>query len=156
MGTATTDRVAADFYDAKNFDAANSIGALVNRVRIKLVDALDAELASLDISSAQYVILMQLASGGQKSASDLCRGISYDPGAMTRMLDRLERRGLIRRVPNPNDRRASLLELTSEGKAVYPKLRAYAVSVNNRALRGFTKAEAKQLEALLTRILNAE
>jgi DNA-binding MarR family transcriptional regulator len=45
------------------------------------------------------------------------------------------------------------LALTEEGKAVYPKLVASAATVTNRRLRGFTKAEAQQLERLLQRML---
>ena len=51
------------------------------------------------------------------SASDLCKGISYDAGAMTRMLDRLEGKGLIRRNRSAQDRRLMHLELTEEGRA---------------------------------------
>ena len=72
---------------------------------------------------------------------------------MTRMLDRLERKGLVRRARCGNDRRKVILELTPEGKAVYPKLMATYVNVLNRFMRGFTKAEAHQLETLLSRML---
>ena len=143
----------SDIYDAKTFDPKHSIGSLVGRVRLEIVDALDKELAPMDITAAQYVIIMSLAIGQADSPSALCKGISYDPGAMTRMLDRLERRGLIQRAPNPNDRRSTILELTDEGKAVYPKLRESVVIVLNRFLRDFTKAEARQLESFLERIL---
>jgi len=69
------------------------------------------------------------------------------------MLDRLEQRGLIRRVRLTDDRRSMKLELTAEGKAIYPRMRACSVTVLNRFLRGFTKAEARQLESLLQRML---
>jgi len=72
---------------------------------------------------------------------------------MTRMLDRLERRGLVRRVAHPNDRRASNLELTAEGNDVYPMLRASAMKVLNGFLAGFSQDEARQLERLLQRML---
>jgi DNA-binding MarR family transcriptional regulator len=96
---------------------------------------------------------MSIALKEADCASELCKGISYDPGAMTRMLDRLERRGLVRRVAHPNDRRAFNLELTAEGKAVYPKLRASVMKVLNRFLGGFSQKEAQQLESLLRRML---
>src|SRR5882757_7648079 len=115
--------------------------------------AVDAALAPMDITAAQYVILMSLALGEAESASGLCKDISYDPGAMTRMLDRLERRGLVRRVAHPNDRRTFNLELTAEGEAVYPKLRASVMKVLNHFLHGFTPKEAKQLEGFLLRML---
>jgi DNA-binding MarR family transcriptional regulator len=118
-----------------------------------MIAALDAELAPFDITAAQFVVLKSIAIGEAGSASGLCKDISYDPGAMTRMLDRLERRGLVRRVAHPNDRRASNLELTAEGKAVFPKLQASGMKVLNRFLRGFTPKEARQLESFLQRML---
>ena len=148
--TATTTPI----YDARSYDPQRSIGSLFGKVKGAIGAAFEAELAPLDITAAQYVILMSLAHGEVSSASDLCRGISYDPGAMTRMLDRLERRGLVRRVPNPEDRRAFQLELTDEGKAVVPKLRAAGMKVFNRMLGGFTPKEAQQLEGFLLRMLD--
>jgi DNA-binding MarR family transcriptional regulator len=139
-------------YDPKTFDPKTGIGSLIARVRVKLFEALDEELAPFDITAAQYVILVNLANGVD-SASGLCRGVSYDPGAMTRMIDRLERKGFVRRVRSPEDRRVVNLALTEEGKAVYPKLVARAAAATNRRLRGFTKAEAQQLESFLQRML---
>src|SRR6266511_4142439 len=138
-----------EIYDPKTFNPKSGIGGLVARVRVKLFEALDEELAPFDITAAQYVILVNLANGVD-SASKLCKGVSYDPGAMTRMLDRLERKGLIRRARCGNDRRKVILELTAEGKAVYPKLVATYVDVLNRFMHGFTKTDARQLETLLS------
>lgn len=141
-------------YDARSYDPQHSIGSLFGKVKGAIGAAFEAELAPLDITAAQYVILMSLAHGECNSASELCKGISYDPGAMTRMLDRLERRGLVRRIPNPDDRRAFQLELTDEGRAVVPKLRSAGMKVLNRMLDGFSANEAKQLEGYLLRMLN--
>ncbi len=144
-----------EIYDPATFNPRTAIGGLLSRVKMKLMDALDAELAPFDITSAQYVILVNLANGVD-SASALCKGVSYDPGAMTRMVDRLERKGFVRRVRSPEDRRVVKLVLTEEGKAVYPKLLASATAVMNRKLHGFSKAEARQLEDLLQRILDSD
>jgi DNA-binding MarR family transcriptional regulator len=141
-----------EIYDPKTFDPKTAIGGLISRVRVRLMDALDEELAPFDITASQYVILVNLANGAD-SASGLCKGVSYDPGAMTRMIDRLEKKGLVRRVRSPEDRRIVKLVLTEEGKAVYPKLVASAVAVMNRKLHGFTRTEATQLEGLLQKIL---
>jgi DNA-binding MarR family transcriptional regulator len=99
------------------------------------------------------VILATLAEGPTDSASNLCKGVSYDPGAMTRMIDRLERKGLVRRIRCPFDRRRINLELTPEGKAVYPRLIESAVVVLNRYLRGFSRDEITQFETFLKRML---
>jgi MarR family transcriptional regulator, multiple antibiotic resistance protein MarR len=147
--------VEAGIYDPQTFNPKTGIGGLISRVRVKLMDALDAEFERFDITSAQYIILVNLATGVD-SASSLCKGVSYDPGAMTRMIDRLERKGLVRRIRSPEDRRVVKLALTDEGKAVYPKLVATATAVINRKLRGFSQAEARQLEGLLQRILESD
>ncbi|MGE5525542.1 MAG: MarR family winged helix-turn-helix transcriptional regulator [Rhodospirillaceae bacterium] len=143
-----------DAYDPKTFQPGKSLGYLVNRVRTELLSAIDQELAPLDVTSAQYIVMAQLSYSLADSASQLCKSISYDPGAMTRMIDRLEAKGFVRRVRCPGDRRASNLELTPEGQAVFPKMRDKVVSVLNRFLRGFTKAEVRELESLLQRVLD--
>jgi len=136
------------------FGPHGGIGRLVNQVRVSLFDALDRELQPLDITAAQCLILMLLASGHADSAAGLCRGISYDPGAMTRMIDRLEQKDLIRRVRSAADRRTARLELTAEGRAVYPKLAKAGLAVMNRHMKGFSKTEVAELEAYLQRMLD--
>ena len=127
---------------------------LINRVRVELIDAMDRELARFDISAPQLIVLASVANREADSASSLCRNISYDPGAMTRMIDRLEQKGLIRRVPNPEDRRATNLELTTAGKALFPQLLEAKETVQKQFLRGFSTEDIATLEGLLNRILD--
>jgi DNA-binding MarR family transcriptional regulator len=148
-----------DIYDIATYQPKKSVGYLLTRVRVEMLAALDRELAAdkrlapLEISSAQFIVMAMLAaSSAPMSASDLCKGISYDAGAMTRMLDRLESKGLIRRNRSTQDRRLMHLELTEEGRAVYPRMREISMAVANQFLRGFTKTEARQLEGLLGRM----
>jgi DNA-binding MarR family transcriptional regulator len=142
-----------DIYDAKTFEPGRCVGPLIGRVRVALLDALDRALLPLNVTAAQYVVISTLVSGNADSASQICKGISYDAGAMTRMIERLEQRGLLRRVRVADDRRTQKLELTDEGKLLYPKARAAAMAVINGFLRGFTKTEARQLEGFLKRML---
>jgi DNA-binding MarR family transcriptional regulator len=146
-------------YDVKSYQPATGVGQLMYRVRAAYMTALDQALAQeldlkeLEISGAQYVILSLLAQGVAESASQLCKDISYDGGAMTRMIDRLEAKGLITRRRCPDDRRLNKLALTEAGRAAIPKLRAVSVRILNQFLRGFSQADARQLEAYLTRML---
>jgi len=148
-----------DIYDAKTYEPRKSVGHLMNRVRTAIFAALDQELsiepelAQLEVSSAQFVVIASLALGEADSASQLCKGISYDAGAMTRMIDRLESKGLIRRQRATDDRRLVNLELTEAGREAFPKMKLCALRVLNRFLRGFSPAEARQLEGFLNRML---
>jgi DNA-binding MarR family transcriptional regulator len=145
----------AEIYDAKTYDPKQSIGGLLSRVKMKLMESLEAELEPFGITAAQYVILVNLASGVD-SASGLCRSVSYDPGAMTRMIDRLQKKGLVHREPCSEDRRVMRLALSDEGKTVYPQLVERAANVLNQSLRGFTRDEVRQLERLLSRMLKSD
>jgi DNA-binding MarR family transcriptional regulator len=150
----------ADVYDIETYQPRKGVGHLLSRVRSEMLAALDkaleadAELSALEISSAQFIVIAALAlAETAKSASELCKGISYDAGAMTRMIDRLESKGLIRRNRRPEDRRVVYLELTEEGTRAYPRMREVSMGVVNRFLRGFSEAEARQLENFLSRML---
>ena len=148
-----------DVYSLESYEPRNGLGNLIGRTRAQLLAVLDAELARdeflgpLEVTSAQFMVIVNLAGReGASSASELCKGISYDAGAMTRMLDRLEAKGLVRRTRSPDDRRLVNLELTQAGKDAYPRMRQISMQVLNRALRDFTLDEAKTLQTLLQRL----
>jgi DNA-binding MarR family transcriptional regulator len=150
----------ADIYDVETYEPRKSVGYLLTKVKSEMLAAVDRDLAAdeqlrhLEVTSAQYVILVTLSSGGGlQSASDLCKGMSYDAGAMTRMIDRLEEKGLLRRRRCSDDRRLVYLELTEQGSAALPRMKRLGVGVANRFLQGFTKEEALQLEGYLMRML---
>lgn len=134
------------------YDPLTGIGRQLSRVKVAMIEALDRELAPLEITAAQYVIIVNLASGQADSTTTLCKGVSYDPGAMTRMLDRLEKKCLVERSRCPDDRRKVKLELTHDGRAVYPQLVATAARVMEGFLAGFSSAEKEQLAHLLARM----
>jgi MarR family transcriptional regulator, multiple antibiotic resistance protein MarR len=149
----------AEIYDLATYQPANCVGQLMYRVRAAHMSALDEalardpDLAALEISAAQYVIISVLAKRGVDCATELCKDLSYDAGAMTRMVDRLEAKGLISRCRCPEDRRQVKIKLTEAGLAALPKLRECSVQVLNHFLRGFSHAEARQLESFLVRML---
>ncbi len=147
-------------YDLETYQPANCVGQLLYRVKAAQMNALDEvlakdpDLAPLEISAAQYVVISVLAkSECVDSVAQLCKDLPYDAGAMTRMLDRLEAKGLISRRRCPDDRRLVKLELSEAGRAALPKMRECSVQVLNHFLQGFSQAEARQLESFLVRML---
>ncbi len=148
-----------DIYDSKTIDLRNCIGPLAGRVRAALGVAVDEALlrdeavSPYEISTAQFVILSTLHNEGGESACELCKLMDYDRGAMSRMIDRLERKGLVRRVRQPGERRMITLQITAAGEAVLPKMQSCVVGVFNRFLRGISKSEVRQAESVLRRML---
>ncbi|MTJ83726.1 MAG: MarR family transcriptional regulator [Telmatospirillum sp.] len=116
-------------------------------------ETLNRRVAGLGITGSQWVVLMRIASGVGSSASELCRAVQYDRGAMTRMLDRLEKAGLIERERSAEDRRVVNLRLTQAGRDLYPRLVPAAIDTLNQSLEGFSHKEVETLMGFLDRIM---
>jgi DNA-binding MarR family transcriptional regulator len=143
----------AAIYDAKTFQPREGVGFSLGRARKTFILALEKELAPYDISSSQWAVILNIADGRAATAGELCKAMRYDPGGMTRLLDRLETKGFLRRVRDEHDRRTVHLELTASGKALRPRIIEALVRVLNQLLRGFTRSEVRQLQDMLGRII---
>ena len=149
----------ADIYDSKTMDLNNSLAPLLSQVRMAILGGMDQEflrdaaVAALDVTAAQFVIIANVLKGHANSACELCKFMDYDRGAMSRMIDRLETKGLLRRVPLAHTRRTMALEVTETGKAAFPKMQACLVKVVNRLLKGVTKTQVREMERTLKQML---
>jgi DNA-binding MarR family transcriptional regulator len=130
-----------------------SVGYLMGRARASLLSRLDAELERFGLTGMQFAVLKHLADGAARTAADLCRFMQYDTGAMTRIVDRLEQRGLIRRERCRDDRRVVFLRLAPAGRAQLPRLVAVGTRVLEAHLAGFSSAEIASLKGYLGRML---
>ncbi|MGW2636679.1 MarR family winged helix-turn-helix transcriptional regulator [Streptomyces sp. NPDC001348] len=72
----------------------------------------------LGIPDAWFEVLLRLGRtpGHQLRMTDLAEAVSFSSGGFTRLADRMEKEGLIRRAPDPGDRRAALAVLTDQGE----------------------------------------
>ncbi|HLZ96906.1 MAG TPA: MarR family transcriptional regulator [Steroidobacteraceae bacterium] len=135
------------------------LAPLVMQVRLAIIAGVDQEflgceeVASLEVTAAQFSILKMVLKGRAQSACELCKFLDYDRGAMSRMIDRLENKNLIRRVPLAHTRRTMALEVTAAGKAAFPKMEACLDRVVGRLLKGLTKAQVREAEKVLKRML---
>jgi MarR family transcriptional regulator, multiple antibiotic resistance protein MarR len=140
-------------YQIDNYRLSESIGYLIKRVVAVVSTSLDQDLAQYDITHQQFSILMILTDGQCSTAADLARITCGDTGAMTRMLDRLEAKGIVRRVRSSLDRRIVNIELTDAGRDFAGKMPIIAINVLNRYLQGFDAAELELLKTFMRRIL---
>jgi len=140
-------------YDPKTFRPQDGLGWLVGLVRKAIIEQTEEHLAPLDISAAQWIVILIMAERASITPAELCRLLNYDPGAMTRLVDRLEAKGFLQRDRLEDDRRSVSLALTPAGRALYPPIKDALVAVYNRMLRGFSRTELQELEGFLRRIL---
>jgi DNA-binding MarR family transcriptional regulator len=139
-----------------SYRVEDSVGYLLARARARLAKAVDLELARHDITQAQGCIVMMLASGKYSTAAELARELYIDSAAMTRMVDRLEKRGLIARMPRGDDRRVIQLQVTESGQALAGQLPACYVGVLNQNFAEFSVDEVTTLRTLLRKLLDTE
>jgi DNA-binding MarR family transcriptional regulator len=133
---------------------AVNICLLVRQVRDGLARRLEEDLAGsgYPINLSQFLVLRKLDGFGPMSAIDLARAIDHNPGAMTRLLDRLETMGYLRRTPHAEDRRTLRIELTDAGHALSQELRACGERMADYALRTLTPDERDGFVGLLERV----
>jgi DNA-binding MarR family transcriptional regulator len=145
-------QVSRQHYSADSFHLQDSIGYLIKRTQRLMHDRIEAVFASQGITFQQWVVLMHLRDGLATTTAGLCQELRHDSGAMTRLIDQLEERGLIGRRRQEADRRIVDLELKPAGRKMVESLIPLAVDTLNVALEDFTKAEVQQLKGLLHRL----
>ena len=136
-----------------NSMAGGLLGFLLNETRNANFTEIEKELAPLNITSAQFKIVIGIAHERASTLTEFARFFDYDPGAMKRLIDRVEEKGLIRRAPSLVDRRIIHLELTEQGRALYPQIMAAVSKVNSKMLQGFSDVETAQLQFFLQRVI---
>ena len=120
-----------------------------------LLESLQREcLEPTGLAFVEYSVL-RILEEGSASVSRLADAAVRTTGGMTKIVDRLERRGLVRRVPDPSDRRGVLIQITADGRELSTKAsEVYGVG-RDRILRHLRGEERHTIEAGLGRLVTA-
>lgn len=137
-----------------DFSLDESFGFIIYQTHLRLKNNLNHSFKPFDMTTEQWGILNRLWEKDGVSQRDLSEKTHKDQPNVTRILDKLEQKGLIRREPNPDDRRAFSIFLTEEGRNLKNQLVPLAVNSLEKALQGFTPEEVQALKASLNRIYN--
>lgn len=129
------------------------MGLLIGRTALLKDQILDRNLVPYSVTAAQFKVLIMIAHFGVDTPAELCRQLSLDSGAMTRMLDRLEQKGLIVRRRCAADRRQVRLALPQEGQALADLLPKFGADAMDELLGALTPEEHATLERILKKIL---
>lgn len=139
-------------YDGKHYDVSTSVGHQLITLLGLMRRELERRMAEHGLTDAQWRPLWILKIGAAHSANEIARQLDIDAGAMTRLLDRLECKGLVERLRSESDRRVVQLRLTDAGEAAVAHVPQVLAGLNNDVLAGFSEAEWKQLRKLLARL----
>ncbi len=114
--------------------------------------------ATLGLNDGDYGVLATLRRAGaphRLTPGELARHQMMSTGGMTVAIDRLERKGLVTRRANPEDRRGSLVELTPAGLALVDRAMELQVEAEAALVAGLSRTERRTLEQLLRKLLLA-
>lgn len=140
------------FVPAK-FGVEPSLGYYLSTARNVLATRIDRAVAPLGLTSSQIGIILLLWFERARTPNEMSRVLSYDTGSMTRMLDRLERKGFLVRQRSQSDRRVVELALTDQGRDAAQQLPELVAAVMSDQLRGFEPEEIATLVGLLQRFI---
>jgi DNA-binding MarR family transcriptional regulator len=141
------------YYRPEQYEPHESAAYLMKRILACVTTEVDKAFEPRGLTNAQWIPLFKLNRGEASTVAELARECQLDTGAMTRLLDRLEAKGLVTRVRSSEDRRVVNLELTKEGRQAAKEIPAVLCKVQNAFLQGLTVAEWEQLKNLLGRVL---
>jgi DNA-binding MarR family transcriptional regulator len=114
--------------------------------------AIDRELAPYCITAQQAALMLVARLHGGRGPSNLADPLGTDTAGMTRLVDRLEAKGLVARHSSPTDRRSVLIELTPAGQALAPELIAAFKRAQEKLLDGMDESETEQFRATIRRL----
>ncbi len=144
----------ADFYTPGAYCAEDSVAYLMKRVLASFIQQAEIRLEPHDLTHAQWMPLFKLRQRKSMAVAELAREMNTDTGATTRLLDRLEKKGLCKRVRSTEDRRVVNVELTPEGEAAAGLVPGVLTDVLNAHLAGFSKTEWQALMTYLRRMVD--
>jgi len=132
-----------------SFESDTSIAFLIAKTRNILKNELEKELKPHGLTYAQRVILIRLCEKDGLTQKELAQDTYFEQSNMTLMLDKLELKGLIKRIPKENDRRAYRVKITPKGRELYALLVDMGEHVIERAFRGVSEQQKEELSHLL-------
>ncbi|MGQ4728979.1 MULTISPECIES: MarR family winged helix-turn-helix transcriptional regulator [Streptomyces] len=106
-------------------------------------------LAPLGLSTGQEALLLELSHAEATTQAQLSSALGCEPPSVTVMIRKLEARGIVRRGPSPSDKRATLVELTDDGRALVERIGVVWRQLADETVTGLDDATASELAGLL-------
>jgi DNA-binding MarR family transcriptional regulator len=125
---------------------------LLNRAGARIASAFGEEMRPLGASLQIWRVLAALRERDGRRMGDLSRTISIEVSTLTRLVDNMEKAGLVERRRDAEDARAVALHVTAAGRRLTKRILPIAQRYEAVALKGFTAAEADRLKQALRRL----
>ena len=138
------------------FDVDNSLGFKVNRLAIILRQRLVHKFneSGFDVTAEEWILLNRLWQVDGRSQNELAESTIRDQTTVTRLVDKMEKKGFVNRKKQDKDRRIVLAYLTEKGKSLENKLIPIAMDTLSQASKGISKKEMDITLSTLNKCIN--
>lgn len=131
------------------------LGYLLKHAFFRLEDLHDVYMASAPVNVRELSVLLLLDGREPESQQQAANRLGVDRTTMVGLLDSLEDKGLLARLPDPADRRRNVVALTDAGRTALREATTASDRAERQLLADLSPAEARQLRDILIRILNS-
>jgi len=139
------------------FSIKESTGYWLRQTYNTMAECLQSRFDKYGVTVAQWTVLSRLYEGSDHTPAKLAEYLNLNRSAITRLLDRLEKKKLVQRIVSAQDKRSVGVSLTKKGREMIPNLIHISRETNNQFLAGLSNNEIAQLDKILRHILaNAE
>lgn len=132
-----------------DFDQADAVNQAIRLLSLRHRARIAALLAPLGLHPGQEALLLELARTGPMIGAQLSEALGVEPPSVTLMTRKLEAAGHIRRAPAPDDKRASVVELTESGKTLVEQVKQLWCALAEETVAGLPARTAAELPGLL-------
>lgn len=132
-----------------NFDQADALNEAIRAIGIRHRELAIAALAPFGIHPGHKLLLLELEASGACTQAQLAASSGFEPPTITLSVRQLEETGLVTRRPSPTDGRATVVELTADGRALLPKVKAAWRRVAEQTVAGLTSISPGELTDIL-------
>lgn len=113
---------------------------------------LDRRLRPLGFSHSRWLLLLHLSRNDGCTHRELAESMGIEAATLVKLVDHMEKEGLLKRCASETDRRVKHLRLSAEGKKVVENIRSYATDLRKEVLSGLSPAEIKTALDVLNNI----
>jgi DNA-binding MarR family transcriptional regulator len=131
-----------------------NLSYLIIKASRELKNKLDKALKEFDITSAQFSVIIQIHSSKQPiTAAEIAERVGSDRPTISGIINRLEKKGIVLKAYNPEDKRSSYLEIHKEANELVNEIKTISDELTRNIFSIYSKEEAKQLAAMLSKLI---
>ena len=131
-----------------------NLSYLIIKASKNLKNKLDKALKEFDITAAQFSVIIQIHSSDLPiTAAEIAQKLGSDRPTISGIINRLEKKGIVLKIENPEDKRSSYLEIYKESKELAKKIKIISDELTINMFSIYSKEETKQFTKMISKLI---